>query len=271
MSLIHEALKEMDTPSAAATAAAQPGGWRTAAAELDPRSTSIRPAAALVALAVIALVGVAAAWRYLPKDAAVAPAAPVVPQTTANLPATPVVTPQAVTDAQGAPETSTTTSSVEPVVVQPAPHPSTGPRRTKRSAARSAPRSQPVKAALLAEMPVDQRYALLAQALNAGDMAAAKSHLAELERALPAESVTLLRARAWYASRAGDVVEARKSWQAVLERLPGDENAGLNLAALDAREGRIDAARSLLADVLTANPDSVAAQRALRRLKEGTR
>ena len=96
-------------------------------------------------------------------------------------------------------------------------------------------------------MAVDERttrrhVAALTAALAANDHAGAASELAALRERLPPRSLTLLRFEAWTALVAGDDRAARQHYQALLERVPEDLNAGINLALLDARAGRLDAA-----------------------------
>ena len=59
---------------------------------------------------------------------------------------------------------------------------------------------------------------------------------------------------------------ARSAYSAILARLPEDENALLNMAALETKDGKIDAARTFLAQALSANPESVAAKAAQQRI-----
>jgi len=114
--------------------------------------------------------------------------------------------------------------------------------------------------------PVETTYALLNQALANNDVKVAREQLTLLEQTLPAESLTLLRARAWFQMRTQDVASARATYQFVLDRLPGDENAGLNLATIEAAAGHVETARQLLSKVLQENPDSLPARQALMRL-----
>ncbi len=110
------------------------------------------------------------------------------------------------------------------------------------------------------------RYASIGRALAAGDRAAAQNALNSLEQELPPSSLTLLRARAWIAGSGADVAAARNAYNAILVRLPDDENALLNMAALEAKDGKMDIARSLVAQTLSAHPESVAAKAAHQRL-----
>lgn len=114
--------------------------------------------------------------------------------------------------------------------------------------------------------PVETTYALFSQALATGDLASAREQLTRLEQGLPAESLTLLRARAWFLMRTQDVTAARAAYQTILDRLPGDENASLNLASIEVAGGHVEAARRLLTLAIQSNPDSQSARQALTRL-----
>ena len=70
--------------------------------------------------------------------------------------------------------------------------------------------------------------------------------LAELGKLLPDDSLTLLRARAWAAHGSGDSAQAERLYGAILQRVPDDEYASVNLALLDARRGAVEQARDRL-------------------------
>jgi Meckel syndrome type 1 protein len=270
MSLIHEALREMD----ATTASRAPAAVRSLRPRhRDAAAFSSGPMVKAVLAVVAVLAGGGVAWWTMQGPAAPAiPATPAVQAPAAFVPP-PVVTAQPMADAPPqavVPVTSAKhVSNNSPVDLPPA---AIYTRRAERPASpKPAPRKTQAAPAPAPEMTLEERHALLRKSVASGDLDSARAHLAALERALPADSIALLRVRAWYAAHAGNAAEARKAYEAVLERLPGDENAGLNLAALEAREGRSEAARILLAEVLQAHPESEAAQQALRRLKEGAR
>ncbi len=71
---------------------------------------------------------------------------------------------------------------------------------------------------------------------------------------------------------AGDTPAARQAWQQALAITPGHREATLNLASLEAREGRYPAARVLLVAQLRRNPADAEAQLLLTRVEfEGAR
>lgn len=125
---------------------------------------------------------------------------------------------------------------------------------------------QTATARVAASQNASTRYAAIGRALDAGDRAAAQSQLSSLEQELPASSLTLLRARAWVVGTGSDMAAARGAYAAILARLPEDENALLNMAALEAKDGKMDAARTYLAQALSANPESAAAKAAQQRI-----
>ncbi len=87
------------------------------------------------------------------------------------------------------------------------------------------------------------------ESIRSGDFVAAQSKLNVLRALLPEKSLTLLRMRAWYAMSSGGNVEAKKLYRQLLGRITDDENAGINLAILEARDGRMDEALRILSDL----------------------
>ena len=93
---------------------------------------------------------------------------------------------------------------------------------------------------------VDMAMSALNAAVASHDAAASANAIAQLQELLPAQSLTLLRARAWAAHGGGNYAEAERLYRTILERVPDDEHAGINLALLDARHGEVDDARARL-------------------------
>ncbi|MBV2234251.1 MAG: hypothetical protein KUL75_01785, partial [Sterolibacterium sp.] len=71
-------------------------------------------------------------------------------------------------------------------------------------------------------LTVEQHYTRFTQALSRNELTIAQTHLNTLATLLPQESISLLRARAWYFSQAQDTSSARTTYEAILKRLPGD-------------------------------------------------
>lgn len=101
------------------------------------------------------------------------------------------------------------------------------------------------------------------QAIDAGNQAEAESALGQLAQRLPAESITLLRLRAWKALHEDDRPRAMMFYGQIVERLPGDESASINLAVLNWKIGQHEEARRIVARLAEQRPDSEAARRYL--------
>lgn len=98
------------------------------------------------------------------------------------------------------------------------------------------------------------------------DAEATANAIARLQTLLPAQSLTLLRARAWAAHGNGDYSEAERLYRTILDRVPDDEHAGVNLALLDARRGDMDDARARLDRMAARNSRSPQIAQALAEL-----
>ncbi|AOB25413.1 tetratricopeptide repeat protein [Bordetella bronchiseptica] len=141
-------------------------------------------------------------------------------------------------------------------------------------AARMEPPAMPAGAFIVQDKPARagaasaNAVAAMAEAFDraaaAGDLGTARRQLDSLRAALPGESLTLLRRQAWLHMYGGNDRAAAESYRALLARLPNDENAGLNLAIIEARQGRVADARALLERLRRQHPDS----RGVRALQE---
>ena len=110
----------------------------------------------------------------------------------------------------------------------------------------------------------------MAQMLDNNDLPGALEQLKVVQQQMPPGNVSRVRAEAWYALRTGDTAAAKRSYADILDRFPDDEEASINLASLEALEGRGDAARQLLANALRSHPDSETLRDALKRFKAPT-
>jgi len=260
MSLIHEALKEMDRPAAANSAA-----WVPAVSAPARRGAWL----GLLAFAAVLAVGAAAyaGWRMLqaaPPPMAVAVAAPPAPSlepAAAPVPAQAPTLPSAqLPESAPAPAVPVSAPAAAAVTIAAASSPPAAP------AARPAPRGASARAVVPRaaqapkppepEVPVEQRFGLFLQAMRAQDLPQAEQQLAGLRRQLTRGSVSLLRAEAWYAMARGDTAGAVQNYRDILERLPGDEEASINYAAIEARQQRTESARQILAEALRQHPES---------------
>lgn len=94
------------------------------------------------------------------------------------------------------------------------------------------------------------------EAIRNNNLSEAEAQIKIMTQLLPAQSLTLLRMKAWYALSAGKDDEARQLYRQLLDRVVNDENAGINLAILEARAGRIDEAKQILNSLANHVPDS---------------
>lgn len=109
------------------------------------------------------------------------------------------------------------------------------------------------------------------RAMAADDTQAAAAALVHLEALLPKESLTLLRTQAWVAHASNDMQGAEQLYRQIIERMPDDANAGVNVALLDARRGEIDHARKRLQRLSGLYPRSTQVSRALSELDAAAR
>ncbi len=283
MSLMHDALKVLDK-SVTGTAA---GGF-VMGAEAPAASGKLR--SFLAGMLPLLLLGAVGAWWIKQHDATVTPPPPQI-----GLPLAP--TAPAVQEVQPAPMVSAPASAaVMPVTaaLKATSLPATKARVAGKPASekshqaivhadrirarefRATPQSQQALQAQDAAPPAAQNqpsagaiFPRFLQALEHGDTAAGREQLDKLAAILPADSLTLLRAQAWYAVKTGDAASARKFYAALLERKTGDEEASINLAAIESGAGHTDNALAILADAMQANPDSAALQQGMRKLRGG--
>lgn len=115
------------------------------------------------------------------------------------------------------------------------------------------------------DKPVEQRFAEFMVAMNAQDWNGAQQQLDALRKRLPPQAAGLLRAQAWFDLQRGELDSARQGYQQLLERLPGDEEAAINLASVLSRQGQGEAARQVLLQAVQIRPDAPRLRDALRR------
>lgn len=132
----------------------------------------------------------------------------------------------------------------------------TPPAPTKTTLVATAPSpmtstSEEVDSRVVARLVAD-----LESALRADDLAVGKAKLDELVALLPERSLTLLRMQAWYAHRSGDAAGAMAMYGEVVQRVPQDRNAAINLAMLEAAQGDVDRASQRLRDLRAVGGES---------------
>jgi len=97
---------------------------------------------------------------------------------------------------------------------------------------------------------------LFSSAMSAGNYEEARAHLTQLQAKLPAQSITSLRMQAWYAVDTSDDTTAREVFMRILDRVPDDQNAGVNIALIDWRANRFSAALARIDRLHQLYPDS---------------
>lgn len=93
-------------------------------------------------------------------------------------------------------------------------------------------------------------------AINAGKKTEADDMLAQLEKRLEPESLTLLHLKAWRQMQGGDSQQAINLYQQIVERNPEDETAAINLALSLWRSGQQADARKVINAIAERRPDS---------------
>lgn len=229
------------------------------------------PAPALVTVASpVAEAAAPAAASQAPVTAA--PAEPVASPTPA-MAAVPAAAPaqsqtptQAVATEPAAPKTVLAASQRSDVATPTAvPVTRTSPTRQARGTNRPNTAAAPVVATapVLDDTPVELRFARFVAAMKESRTADAERELAGLKERLPAGSLGLLRAQAWFDLRAGRDAAAAGGYRTILERLPGDEEAAINLASIQSRQQKTEEARATLDAASRLQPDSAALRAAL--------
>lgn len=97
---------------------------------------------------------------------------------------------------------------------------------------------------------------LFSNEMSAGNYEQASSHLSKLQSKLPAQSITLLRMQAWYSVDTSDDDTARGLFLRIIDRVPDDQNAGVNIALIDWRAKRFSAALARIDRLYQIYPDS---------------
>ncbi|MFZ6818300.1 tetratricopeptide repeat protein [Undibacterium sp. Ji22W] len=93
-------------------------------------------------------------------------------------------------------------------------------------------------------------------AISAGKKSEADDMIAQLEKRLEPESLTLLHLKAWRQMQGGNPQQAISLYQQISERNPDDETAAINLALLLWRSGQQTEARKVINTIAERKPDS---------------
>ena len=113
------------------------------------------------------------------------------------------------------------------------------------------------------DAPIELRFARFVTAMKEDRTDDAKQELAALKDRLPAGSLGLLRAQAWFDLRAGSDASAADGYRTILERMPGDEEAAIHLASIKSRQQKPEEARATLDAAVRLQPDSAPLRAAL--------
>jgi hypothetical protein len=98
--------------------------------------------------------------------------------------------------------------------------------------------------------------AAVEQAMRLGDLDGARAAIDQLADRLPARSLTLRRMEAWHAHQSGRIVEALALYHEIAQRMPGDRNAAINLALLEAAQGDVEGASRRLRELRASGGES---------------
>lgn len=165
-----------------------------------------------------------------------------------------------------APSASTSESDV--LVSAPAITQTATPRpRPVRRAAAPAPASPPPAP----EPSLESRFANFVTAIREDRTRDVQKEYAGLRARLPEGSLMLLRAQAWYELHMGRDESAADTYRRILERLPGDKEAAINLASIQARHQQTEEARATLDAAARLQPDSLELQSALSQFSQTER
>ena len=300
MSLIHDALKSMDTPAVSVSMPDAPPLSATGMHSAPSASAmAIRPVWLSGVLAFAGVLGTAGVgWMLWQSPLAGArgmdmppPPLPVVARhvmpviveatpveinnqpvpSISSIPTTPIISSiPSMVSIPAAPSIATTqrVQNVQSIHSAPAPYPvkiSKPYRQHSNRAIIAAPENAVSAPAVAAETSVELRFARFINAMKNEDQAAAEHELIELKKQLPAGTIGLVRAQAWFDLHAGHYALAAEGYRVILDRLPGDEEAAINLASIRIRQQRPEQARATLDAAVRVQPDSAALRAALGR------
>lgn len=211
-----------------------------------------------------ATVGVVPVPASVPPAPASAVPVPAAPQAPVSVPATSIIaqTPSHAQDVHVVQQAASPTPAMERAA--PAARPVAVSSRTTRPAVASVQAADmPATAPAVDDAPVELRFARFVAAMKGGRTADAEHELSALKARLPAGSLGLMRAQAWFDLRGGNDAAAAEQYRAILERMAGDEEAAINLASILARQGKPEEARATLDSAVRLQPDSVSLRSAL--------
>jgi len=142
-------------------------------------------------------------------------------------------------------------------------------RDRKRLAAEQQRRKEEAGKEALREAEVHRLEAAFDRAMSAQAFDEASGLLASLREQLPDTRIGVMRRMAWLHQAQGDTAAARTWLERVIARLPNDLNAQLNLALIDAQEGRLPLALERVRALKFHHPSSPTLDHVLSRLERG--
>jgi|JI6StandDraft_1071083.scaffolds.fasta_scaffold18116_4 thioredoxin-like negative regulator of GroEL len=273
MSLIHDAIRRAERETATG-ALATLGGSRVMAADSEPVLWALP-----LVFGLVGVVGMATlAWWHWGVNANTMPARPAI-ALAAKLPA---VIPNAVTSPVTGHASPFPAPASQPIVFadkNALASPSPAQKKTTssnlplaqavRTVAPLTPTAQRVAEAVTVAPPketeVGAHLASFVQQMTAGDLAKAQVELRSIQTKTRSSDTVRVRAEAWFDLSSGNIAAAKAAYRSLLVRHPGDEEASINLASLEAAGNDRDAARTILAEAFRKNPSSDALRNALQR------
>ena len=118
------------------------------------------------------------------------------------------------------------------------------------------------------QFDLDRAFESFLRLMRARDHDAAGKVVDRIADTLGADHLVALRARAYHALNAGDTQLARGQYRRILDVLPDDREAGMNLAVLEWRSGEAEVARKRIGDVLAMHPEDAQARLLARTMAE---
>lgn len=147
--------------------------------------------------------------------------------------------------------------------------PASASRDRKRLAAERQRQKEEAEKEALREAEIHRLEAAFDRAMSVEAFDEASGLLASLREQLPDTRIGVMRRMAWLHQARGDMATARTWLERVIARLPNDLNAQLNLALIDAQEGRLPLALARVRGLKFHHPSSPTLDHVLSQLERG--
>jgi len=138
------------------------------------------------------------------------------------------------------------------------------PVTTKQNPAAVAAENKEIVARRRLSFHVSRLMTELRSAIASGNATEARQKLDALERLASPDSLTLLRARAYWALTQGHLNKAMQRYRSILQRVPDDRDAMLNLTVTEWQVGQKSDALARIENLAKRFPDDPTVQRYLR-------